>query len=233
MADHRNSGPSAAAGQPNITNAAASSIRASTWPYKRTADVSRGRQILLRPPDAAPASQDPTLAAIADLNDTMSQVLRATRLLSAPWLTPPPDAESLHLATAITLPAIDGLFHVVLQVVCPPGRNGVINEIANDYIGPGFTNFSGALIWQIARNPGSGVTTAERNYDNILSSLGSIQAPAPISPIRIFENDVMQFLLKNVSIAPAGEEVAALFGGYFYPKTWDDQWDRKDRNISW
>lgn len=233
MAYQDTTSPSAAANQPNATGAAASSVAETTWPYKRRRDLSVPMPILLRPPDAPPASDDPTIDAINDVQSVMQQVQRSTRLIAAPWLIEPPDSESLHLAGGIAMPAQDGAFHVVLSVTCPPGRNGVIKQLANVVVGGAWSDFSGDAIWQIVRNPGTGITAAERNYENILASLGLIAQPAPVSGIRIFENDVLQWVIKNVNLPASGEEVGALFGGYFYPRTWDDQFDANDQSVAW
>lgn len=234
MAYYQNTtSPSDASNQPNATDAAASSIARTTWPYSRHADVAVQQPILLRPPTAPAASSDPLIEAINSVQDVMQRVQRSTRLIAAPWLIEPPDSESLHLAGGILMPAQDGAFHTVLQVICPPGRNGVINQIANVVVGGAWSDFSGDAIWQIVRNPGNGITAAERNYEDIESSLGLIVNPARVSGIRIFENDVMQWLIKNVNLPAAGEEVGALFGGYFYPRTWDDQFEASDQSITW
>jgi len=233
--DRNNTGPSATAGQPNGTEASASSIRAVTWPYSRHADQSVPPNILLRPPDGQAPSDDPTIDAINSVQDVMQQVQRGVRLISAPWLIEPPDSESFHRAGGIVMPAVDGLFHNVVTVTCPPGRNGVLKRIANVVVGGAWSDFSGDAVWQIRRNQGASATTAmaERNYENILASLGLIAAPSQISGIRIFENDVIAFAIKNVALPVAGEEVGALLSGYFYPRTWDDQFDRQDSSQSW
>jgi hypothetical protein len=234
--DRNNTSPSAAAGQPNGTDAAASSIRASTWPYQRNADVAIPHNILLRPLDAPPVSDDPLIASISDLQGVMQQVQRSTRLISAPWLIEPPDSESFHLAAGIVIPAVDGFFHTVVSIQCPPGRNGVLKEIANVVVGGAWSDFSGDAIWQIVRNPDGGNNSggfAERNYQDIRASLGLISSPTKISGIRIYENDVIAFVMKNVALPIAGEEVGALLGGYFYPRTWDDQFDARDASVAW
>jgi hypothetical protein len=234
--DRNNTSPSAAAGQPNGTNAAASSIRATTWPYQRWADQSVPPNILLRPPVAVPVSDDPLIGSIGDLQSVMQQVQRSTRLISAPWLIEPPDSESFHLAGGIVMPAVDGVFHTVVTIPCPPGRNGVLKGIANVVVGGAWSDFSGDAIWQIVRNPPAGPNTggfAERNYQNILASYGLINQPAKISGIRLFENDVIAFVIKNVALPVAGEEAGALLDGYFYPRTWDDQFDAQDASVAW
>lgn len=235
MYGENDTGPSSAAGMPNATTAAASSIRASTWPYKRHADQSVPHNLLLRPPPFAAGTDDPTLAAINSVQNSIDRLERTMRLLSAPWIIPPPDSESFHKADGITMPAQDGAFHIVVSITCPPGRNGVMNEIANVVVGGAWSDFDGNAIWQIVRNPpaGTAAVSAERNYDKIKASYGLIINPAKISGIRLFENDVMNFVIKNVGLPVAGENVGALLGGWFYPRTWDDQFERQDQQISW
>lgn len=226
--------PSSAASQPNATGAAASSIRASTWPYRRNAFRSLTPNLVLRPPVQPAGSTDPTIAAIDQVQEVMQQVQRAVRLISAPWLIEPPDAESFHLAAGIAIPAVSAtVFSTVVTITCPPGRNGVLNRLANEFVGSGFVDFSGAIVYQLVRNPGSGITTAERNYENITASLGLVQNPAKISGIRIFENDVIALVVRNNSIVPGGELIGGLLGGYFYPRTWDDQFERQDQEVAW
>lgn len=212
---------------------AASSLIASTFPYRARETRAIGPMIVMRPGPGQQQSEDPTLAAIESVQSEIRALSRTMRLLSAPWLTMPPDGESYHLASqGVVLPALAATA-VVLQIICPPGRNGVLNEIANVFIGGGFTDFSGDVIWQILRNPANGVATAERNYDSITASLGSASNPGKIAPIRIFENDVIQLVVKNVVVPVALQKIGGLFGGWFYPKTWDDQFDRQGESVSW
>jgi hypothetical protein len=180
---------------------------------------------------AAP-SDDPTAAALAQLQTTQAKVLNTARLAAAPYLVPPPDAESFHVAAGISLPAVTpATFTTVVEVRVPPGRNGVLNRIANQFVGGGFVDFSGAIVWQIVRNPGPGLQTAERNYEKIIASLGSVANPAAISPIRIFENDVIQIVVNNNAIVVGMQTIGGLLGGYFYPRSYDDQFER-DRSAN-
>lgn len=206
-----------------------SSTARTTWPYNR---YSRGMSqplLVLRTEksaDAGNSAPDPTL-------QKLYSIARSMRLLAAPWIVPPPDSESFHIGAGITIPAQDGVFHSVVSFTVDPGRNGAMVQIANELVGAGFTDFSGDLIWQIVRNPGSGLATAERNYENIQASYGDVKNPGKISVIRIFEGDVVQLQVKNVNIIPAGQTIGGLFGGWFYPRTWDDQFDHEDESISW
>jgi hypothetical protein len=230
--------------RPPATGASASSVETMNWPYRGRADNLVEPQILLHPPTAEP-STDPATAAIQTTQGYLDQIARSLRLLAAPWLVEPPDAESFHVAQGIVMPAISANYSVVCLVTVPEGRNGVLNQIANVVVGGAWADFSGAAIWQLVRNPvfatagppqtisGAGIIAAERNYENIVASLGTVLQPTMISPIRIFENDVIALVIRNVSLPAAGEEVGALLGGYFYPRTWDDQYDAHSAKVAW
>ena len=111
----------------------------------------------------------------------------------------------------------------------------MIKWIANVIVGGAWADFSGDAVWQIVRNPPAGVYTggnAERNYEKVLASLGLINQPSRISGIRIFENDVIQWVVRNNAL-PTGVNAGALLSGYFYPRTWDDQFDASDNPVAW
>jgi hypothetical protein len=236
--------PAAMAHRAPATDAAASSIENTNWPYRGRADNLVEPQILLHP-QTVDAPTDPDAAAIQQTQNLLAQIGRSLRLLAAPWLIEPPDAESFHLAQGIVVPAVGPNYTVVCLVTVPPGRNGVLNQIANVVVGGAWNDFSGAAVWQLVRNPAfltagppptisaTGIIAAERNYENILASLGTVQQPTMISPIRIFENDVIALVMKNVSLPVSGEEVGALLGGYFYPRTWDDQFEAQSGRGAW
>ena len=218
---------------PNIP--AASDVARQIWPYNRYARSQNGPAFILKPT----AAQTSAVSSDSDMDVVRQQlqsIARSERLRAAPWLTPPPDVESFHLAAGIALPAISAtVFTVVVSITVPPGRNGVLNQIANLYEGPGagFIDFTGDVVWQITRNSPSGGTAPERNYENIQASLGTPAAPGRIAPIRIFENDVISLVVRNANIIVASQVCGGLLGGWFYARTWDDQFDREDQSLSW
>lgn len=113
---------------------------------------------------------------------------------------------------AVALPAVLTAANVVSFQV-PQGRNGIIQRIANQVIGGGWTDGSGALNFQILRD---GV--AVRNYNNILSSLGTPAIPSQVDGIEILENEVITLVINNVTLVGAGIMAVGRLGGYFYPK---------------
>ncbi len=143
-----------------------------------------------------------------------------------PWLFEPPKSESFNFHSGIVIPAM-GATATVVTFTVPEGRFGVINAIANMFVGGGFTDFSGDILWRILRNTlAAGNPTPIRNYNNIIASLGSVANPRFISPIRLRENDVIALTVTNVAVVVAGQRIGGLLGGYFYPKAQasGDQW---------
>jgi hypothetical protein len=57
---------------------------------------------------------------------------------------------------------------------------------------------------------------AVRNFSNILVEKGTIQIPRPISPLRVFSGDTIQWYIYNISSILVGGTVCSL-NGYIYP----------------
>lgn len=201
---------------------------AQALPYRRHADRLDSPRIILAPPPSV-ATPDDVSSSEADALRDICQIRQSLRQLSAPWVVPPPDAESFVITAGLAIPAADGAFHAVCSVSVPDGRNGVLTELANVFVGGGFTDYQGGLIqWRLERNPGTGIAAAERNYDNIVASLGSATNPHKLpGGIRVNEDDVMQLSVKNIAIVPAGQFIGGLLGGWFYPRTWDMEFQRR------
>jgi hypothetical protein len=138
----------------------------------------------------------------------------------APWLDMPAGAYSFSQsnAAAVALPAI-GVEVTVVTFQVPQGMNGVIQKIANQYIGGGWTEGTGDLVWRIEAD---GVSI--RNYNNILGTLGTSAAPGDrtANPIRVYENQTIALIARNVNIGVAGSPLLGLLSGYFYPLTAED-----------
>ena len=112
----------------------------------------------------------------------------------------------------VLLPAI-GASVIVVGFTVPSRSNGTIEFIANQYVGGGWVEGSGGIIWQVLAD-----AVPVQGYDAILGSLGATSNPGSLgrSPIRIFENQLIQLNLKNVSVAAAGQVLLGLFRGHFY-----------------
>ncbi len=130
-------------------------------------------------------------------------------------LFPPVNWENIDLLSYVALPAI-GTTATILQFTVPIGRNGIIRKVANNFVGGGWTEGSGAVIWRILADgaPPPGAST----YNSILGSLGSPANPVEIPGFRIFENQVISVVINNVSIVVAGQLSGARLIGYLYPR---------------
>jgi hypothetical protein len=132
----------------------------------------------------------------------------------------PADAQSFDYQAYVALPAM-GSTSTVLTFTVPEGFHGVINTFGNVFVGAGFTEGTGDLVWQLLAN--SGVVP---NYENILASLGSVSQPSKLAGILIKEQQVIALTVKNVGLAVGGAFIGGRLGGWHYPKYHepDDVW---------
>lgn len=146
----------------------------------------------------------------------------ATTVSALPaWIFPPVNSIAFDNTGDIMIPAI-GVESPVITFTVPRGQNGVIKEIANVFIGGGFTDGSGAIVWRILQN-----NQAVRGKENIVASLGSVAQPSRVGGggfIRILENDIISLTVLNTSIVVAGQIIGGRLSGWFYPKD-DDPTD--------
>lgn len=124
----------------------------------------------------------------------------------------PAKGTAFNRATYITIPAI-GLTAAVLDFVVPDGKNGIIDQIANNFVGGGFVDGSGQIVWRVMLDdvPAPGL-------EEMIASLGNPAAPSRTAPVRIFEGQNIQLLVQNIGIVPAGQLIGGRLSGYFYPK---------------
>lgn len=155
------------------------------------------------------------------VGDNAVQPVPTTVLTLPAWIFPPVNSIAFDNTGDITIPAV-GVEATVLTFTVPRGQNGVIKEIANVFIGGGFTDGSGAIVWRILQN-----NQAVRGKENIVASLGSVAQPSRVGGggyIRILENDIISLTVLNASIVVAGQIIGGRLSGWFYPKD-DDPTD--------
>jgi len=153
-----------------------------------------------------PANQDTTQQNSAFANDYKS-----------PWIEPPPQFDPVDKIGYVTIPAIGQMLTVVSYRVSR-GRNGIIKSYANNYVGAGFQEGAGNLYWQYRRN-GNPI----KFYEKVLASLGRVESPTlHPSGFRVFDNDLIEIVVFNVSIDPAGQLIGGRLLGYQYPKKYED-----------
>jgi hypothetical protein len=128
--------------------------------------------------------------------------------------------ENIDQDNYVLLPAI-GAQATIISYVVPPGRNGVIYKVANNFVGGGWVEGTGDVVWRILVDgtPPPGATS----YDSILASLGSPASPTEVPGFRIFENQVLTLVAFNNPAGPnggvvvAGQRVGGRFVGWNYP----------------
>lgn len=142
------------------------------------------------------------------------------------WLYPPINWENIDQMAYVLLPAIGASVNIISFTV-PIGRNGVINKVASNFVGGGWTEGTGDLLWRILVDgaPPPGATS----YAAIPASLGSPAQPVGIAGFRIFENQTLTLVGVNNAAGPNGGVVVAgqRFGGrlmgHLYPRDIEEQ----------
>ena len=136
-----------------------------------------------------------------------------------PWIYPPAEFEPIETGPLyVSLPAI-GATATIATITIPTGHNGIITGVGNNFVGAGWTEGTGSVTWQIARD-----NAPVDGYAVILGSLGSPASPTRLpSGFRVFENQVVAFTVKNVSIVVAGQLIGARLMGWYYPKEYESQ----------
>lgn len=151
----------------------------------------------------------------------MSTATDVTPIRKPLWIDPPDQWENVDLINYVALPAIGAQANVISFQV-PLGRNGVIHKVANNFVGGGWVEGGGLVTWQIlvdgAPPPGA------NSYDNILASLGSPANPVTIAGFRIYENQVLTLVVRNVApgVVVAGQLSGGRLIGYLYPREMED-----------
>jgi hypothetical protein len=133
--------------------------------------------------------------------------------------------ENVDLLNYALLPAINSTV-TILSFKVPLGHNGIINKVACNFVGGGWVEGSGDVIWRILVDgtPPPGATS----YDSIVASLGSPASPVPISGFRIYENQTLMLVAFNNPAGPnggvvvAGQRVGARLLGYLYQRELED-----------
>jgi hypothetical protein len=173
----------------------------------------------------APFGSGPIYKGLIDANDDTLEPsgLTAAKSKATPvivrefpvHLYPPKSWENLDKCSYVALPTI-GSQAVVVSYQVPLGRSAVINKVANNFVGGGWVEGSGAVTWQILVDgtppPGA------HDYSLILASLGSPANPVGIAGFRVFENQVLTLVVNNVSVALAGQLSGGRLIGYVYPR---------------
>lgn len=162
--------------------------------------------------DLSEAIAQATLQQLVEVLENIS-----TRITKAAYLEMPPDGTPFNEAAYVTIPAI-GATATILTFQVPGGKNGSIKWLGNNYVGAGFTEGTGDLIWQLQAD-GQPI----RNMEKIKGSLGSPASPSETAPIRIYESQTISLVCTNVNVVAAQQLLGGRLSGWFYPIEYDAQ----------
>ena len=183
----------------------------SPYPPAYDARPHHNRMVSVVPARPAPSSLPPPSPArpAAPVAEPAATVARATR---PPWIEEPGSGEPFNYVNYVALPAI-GTTAVILDFTVPEGRNGAIKWIGNNFVGGGWVEGTGAVVWRILRDDGF-----MKNHENLLGSLGNPDEPSETAPIRIFENERIRLVIDNIAVIVAVQLAGGRLSGWFYPR---------------
>lgn len=128
-----------------------------------------------------------------------------------PHLYQPTTGLPFNPTNFVTIPAIAAAA-IILDFIVPNGYQGVINQMGNNFVGGGFVDGSGNLVWQLLID---GVPYP--NFENIIASLGNPANPTLIGAVQLRERQHVQLVVNNVAVVVAGQLIGGRLSGYFYP----------------
>lgn len=128
-----------------------------------------------------------------------------------PHLYQPATGLPFNPTTYVTIPAI-GAQATILDFFVPNGYQGVINQMGNNFVGGGFVDGSGGLVWQLLLDG-----QPYPNFENIIASLGNPANPSVIGAVQLRERQHVQLVVKNVSVVTAGQLIGGRLSGFYYP----------------
>lgn len=153
---------------------------------------------------------------IDDLHN--SHEIRRLGIENLPWYWPPPGHLSLNKMFNIATPAANSTDTIVGQYRVPVNYALVINAITMAWTGADFPEFSWTsaaptgMIFRLLVDgnpaPDWGVVTAQ---------VGTVNTPAPVGPLVIRSNRLIQVIVNNVSLNPVNTFVAAILRGWIWP----------------
>lgn len=127
--------------------------------------------------------------------------------------------EPYYVTNAIALPAI-GTQAVVVQRPIPYSKNSFLWKLGVDYVGAGFIEGSGALIYRVFRN--FALTRTVKGFANLTASMGAVNNPLEISPVQLYEGEWVSIVVVNVSLNVGGAQLVGVLHGWDYPRSEED-----------
>jgi hypothetical protein len=130
-----------------------------------------------------------------------------------PWIIPPAGADPFD-ATAVVNVGLVGVDATILTLLVPYGYDGVIKRFYHNYLGAGYMEGSGDLVWRILAD-GRPI----KNFGNILTQMGSPTTPRVTDGIRIFTGQSITYVVSHPANVILTDACTASLAGYYYPRT--------------
>jgi hypothetical protein len=130
-----------------------------------------------------------------------------------PWVIPPVGADPYD-ETAVATIGVVGTTTTILSFLVPYGYDGVIKRFYHNYLGSGYLDGSGDLVWRILAD-GRPI----KNFGNILTQMGNASTPRLIDGIRIFAGQTITYVVLHAANPLLTDACTASLAGYFYPRT--------------
>lgn len=129
------------------------------------------------------------------------------------WDFPSWDSKFFDRVGVIATPAVGPVDTVVVSFAMPPGYTGVVRWLSNIFLGAGFTDGSGNLIWRVLRDG-----QAVEDYENITAQLGTLPIPTDTF-IPIGENQTVSITITTIVLPGGGTSIGGRLKGWRWPTT--------------
>lgn len=156
-----------------------------------------------------------TAIAIKQQSTMVKPVVNAsgvTTVTPTPWGPYPTGRLPFDQVGTVNLPAVGAGDTTVLTFQVPLGYDGVTQYYSLNFMGGGFTEGSGDIVWRILQN---GATV--RNFENITSERGTVYIPRPVANLQFFSNDIITVVVNHIANAALIGQVIVSLNGYYYP----------------
>ena len=132
-------------------------------------------------------------------------------VVKRPWIDEPSGSVPFDEQQGVAVPGV-GAQSIVLTYLVPTGDDGVIKYLSCNLTFCGFTEFSGDIVWRLLINQ-----KPVKNFSNIKVEKGTIEIPRPISPLRLYSGDLVQWVILHVANAGLVGNTVCSINGYTYP----------------
>jgi len=129
-----------------------------------------------------------------------------------PWGAYPAGRLPFDEVASRDLPAVGTGDTPVLTFTVPSGFDGVGMWYSINFLGGGFTEGSGDIVWRILQNG-----TAMRNFENITSERGSLQIPRFLANLQFYGRDIISIVVNHIANVALTGQVVVTMNGYYYP----------------